>query len=201
MSDRQSQITNSRPLFIAHRGGSVEAPENTLAAFRRALALGADGIELDVQVTRDGVPVVFHDATLARLTGRRGRLARLTSLNCAPSAFSGEPIPTLAEVLALTRRRVVVRSRSSAGCRSRRSCAPLPGPGWQPVSCSRHLIRRSSPRRAARPPHSAHADHPGGRTRAEALGPVLAPLDAAGVSLDHRAIRSPAVVSALHRAA
>src|ERR1043165_6037208 len=66
------------PLIIAHRGASAERPENTLAAFRRALALEADGIDLDGHLTRDGVPVVFHDATLRRLTGVRGRVARKT---------------------------------------------------------------------------------------------------------------------------
>ncbi|MES1168290.1 MAG: glycerophosphodiester phosphodiesterase family protein, partial [Oleiharenicola lentus] len=66
------------PLIIAHRGASAEKPENTIAAFRRALALEVDGIELDVHVTKDGVPVVFHDAQLRRLTGVRGRLDRQT---------------------------------------------------------------------------------------------------------------------------
>jgi glycerophosphoryl diester phosphodiesterase len=58
------------PLIIAHRGSSAHAPENTLAAFKRAIADGAEGIEFDVRLTRDGEAVVFHDATLKR-TGRR----------------------------------------------------------------------------------------------------------------------------------
>ncbi|TMB12920.1 MAG: glycerophosphodiester phosphodiesterase, partial [Deltaproteobacteria bacterium] len=57
-----------RPLVIAHRGASGTSPENTLAAFRRAAELGADMIELDVQVTRDGAVVVIHDYTLERTT-------------------------------------------------------------------------------------------------------------------------------------
>jgi glycerophosphoryl diester phosphodiesterase len=58
------------PLIIAHRGASAVAPENTLAAFARAMDDGADGIEFDVRRSRDGVPVVIHDATLQR-TGLR----------------------------------------------------------------------------------------------------------------------------------
>jgi glycerophosphoryl diester phosphodiesterase len=57
-------MTNRRPEIIAHRGASDEAPENSLAAFRRAVELGADGIELDIQFTADRIPVVHHDATL-----------------------------------------------------------------------------------------------------------------------------------------
>lgn len=58
------------PLIIAHRGSSYAAPENTIAAFELAIEEGADGIEMDVRVTADGIPVVFHDATLKRMTGR-----------------------------------------------------------------------------------------------------------------------------------
>ncbi|MDQ3819478.1 MAG: glycerophosphodiester phosphodiesterase, partial [Acidobacteriota bacterium] len=52
------------PLIIGHRGAAAVAPENTLASFERALRDGADGIEFDVRLARDGVPVVIHDATL-----------------------------------------------------------------------------------------------------------------------------------------
>ena len=58
----------ARPLIIAHRGNSSAAPENTLSAFKSALALGVDGVELDYHHSADGVPVVFHDATLDRCT-------------------------------------------------------------------------------------------------------------------------------------
>src|SRR5258707_280502 len=68
-----------RPLVIAHRGDSAHAPENTLVAFPRALAAGCDGTELDVQLSRDGVPVVCHDGTLARYGGGRRAIARLTA--------------------------------------------------------------------------------------------------------------------------
>ena len=57
---------------IAHRGASADAPENTLPAFARALALGVVEVELDVQLSRDGVPVLFHDGTLDAKTPLRG---------------------------------------------------------------------------------------------------------------------------------
>jgi glycerophosphoryl diester phosphodiesterase len=62
------------PWLVAHRGGSLLAPENTLAAFDRAAALGADAIETDVHLTGDGVVVVFHDDETARLTGAPGTI-------------------------------------------------------------------------------------------------------------------------------
>lgn len=67
-----------RPLMIAHRGASGLAPENTLAAFRLAMAMRADGFELDVQLSADGQPVVIHDARLNRTTDRTGAVATLT---------------------------------------------------------------------------------------------------------------------------
>jgi glycerophosphoryl diester phosphodiesterase len=63
------------PLILGHRGSPYEAPENTLASFARAVEQGADGVELDVQRARDGVPVVVHDDTLERTLGVRGRVA------------------------------------------------------------------------------------------------------------------------------
>jgi len=93
---------------IAHRGASGTAPENTLAAFRRAVDVGADMIELDVQLARDGTVVVIHDYRLERTTSGRGlvgehTLAELGALDAgrwfAPQ-FAGERVPTLAEVLA-----------------------------------------------------------------------------------------------------
>jgi glycerophosphoryl diester phosphodiesterase len=92
---------------IAHRGASGTAPENTLAAFQRAEALGAHMIELDVQLSRDAEVVVFHDTRLERTTNGRGAvgertLAALRRLDAgawfAPR-FVGERVPTLVEVL------------------------------------------------------------------------------------------------------
>jgi glycerophosphoryl diester phosphodiesterase len=93
----------------------VEAPENTLLAFARALELGVDGIELDVQVTRDGVPVVFHDSTLTRLTGTSGRLADKTWAELQKLRVQGEPIPTLADALSLTRGHAILQIEIKEG--------------------------------------------------------------------------------------
>ena len=95
-----------RPLNIAHRGASRIAPENTLAAFQKALEVGADGIEFDVRLSSDGVPVVIHDATVDRTTDGTGRVAdlplsELSQLDASTSfdaAFAGARIPTLAQV-------------------------------------------------------------------------------------------------------
>lgn len=92
----------------AHRGASALAPENTLAAFRVAEEAGADGLELDVQMSRDGVPVVLHDDTVDRTTDGQGAvaalsLAELRQLDAGTwfdAAFAEERIPTLEEALA-----------------------------------------------------------------------------------------------------
>ena len=104
-----------RPLIIAHRGASAFAPENTLAAFQRAIDDGADGIEFDVRLAKDNIPVVFHDADLRRLTKIRTGVANLTAAElgeidvgswfdkafpkCAAGKFAAEKIPTLANLL------------------------------------------------------------------------------------------------------
>src|SRR6267378_6141215 len=66
------------PLNIGHRGAAGEAPENTFAAFDLALRQGADGIEFDVHLSADGVPVVIHDARLERTTSGSGRVGKHT---------------------------------------------------------------------------------------------------------------------------
>ena len=99
----------SLPLrVIGHRGAAGHAPENTLAAIRRGLALGADGVECDVHMSRDGEIVVIHDATLERTTDGRGRVSdhtldELKALDAGSwfgAEFAGERVPTLAEVFA-----------------------------------------------------------------------------------------------------
>jgi glycerophosphoryl diester phosphodiesterase len=95
----------------AHRGAAGLAPENTLAAFRMALDLGADGTEMDLQVTKDGVVVVIHDDTVDRTTDGRGRIGDLTlaeikRLDAGAKfgpVFRGERIPTLRELIDLVR--------------------------------------------------------------------------------------------------
>lgn len=72
-----------------------------MLAFERAIAAGADGVELDVRLDAGGHVVVFHDAELARLTGRAGRIEALPAAERAALRVGGEPVPLLAEVLAL----------------------------------------------------------------------------------------------------
>jgi glycerophosphoryl diester phosphodiesterase len=96
-----------RPLNFAHRGASYEAPENTLAAFLLATELGADGVELDVQLTKDGELVIIHDLTLETTTDGSGlvrdkTLAELKQLDAGSRfdpSFAGAQIPTLQEVI------------------------------------------------------------------------------------------------------
>jgi glycerophosphoryl diester phosphodiesterase len=72
-----------RPMVFAHRGGAALAPENTMTAFDNGLALGADGIELDVRLSRDGVAVVLHDPTLDRTTDATGPVEDRTAAELA----------------------------------------------------------------------------------------------------------------------
>ncbi len=87
----------TRPEIIGHRGASRERPENTLAAFTRAVQLGADAVELDVHRTLDGVLVVHHDAEIAG----EGPITGLSATQIADLRFKGEPIPTLSQVFAV----------------------------------------------------------------------------------------------------
>ena len=87
-------VQSSRPLVFAHRGGARLAPENTIAAFDRGLTAGADGLELDVHLSRDGIVVVHHDAMLDRTTRGKGALNARTAAELA-----GIDVPTLASVL------------------------------------------------------------------------------------------------------
>jgi len=101
-----------QPLIIGHRGASSGAPENTMASFRLALAADADGIEFDVRLTKEGVPVVIHDDNLQR-TGRSPKrvanlsLAELRQIDVGSwftpgrVEYSDEKVPTLSEVLEL----------------------------------------------------------------------------------------------------
>jgi glycerophosphoryl diester phosphodiesterase len=107
-----------RPLVIAHRGDSAHRPENTLAAFAGALEVGAEIVELDVQLTRDDHVVVLHDDSVDRTTSGNGKIRALTlaevrSLSAGYAdrfgdAHAGERVPTLAEALGLLRDRARV---------------------------------------------------------------------------------------------
>lgn len=92
------------PANVSHRGASTLFPENTLASFRAAIEAGAGGLELDVRVTRDGHPVVMHDATVDRTTDGFGAVAGMTleavrRLDAGRPDCPGERVPTLREVL------------------------------------------------------------------------------------------------------
>ena len=97
----------SNTKVFAHRGASGYAPENTLEAFALAIRQGADGIELDVQLSSDGIPVVIHDETIDRVTDKTGyvkdytlqELKELTVLKDRFPAYNQSKIPTLKEVL------------------------------------------------------------------------------------------------------
>ncbi len=88
----------ARPRIWAHRGASAHAPENTLEAFELARTAGADGIELDVRLDRDGNVVVFHDRDLQRLCGRPGCIEELSAAERKELRVNGAAVPTLEEV-------------------------------------------------------------------------------------------------------
>jgi glycerophosphoryl diester phosphodiesterase len=102
---------DARPLVIAHRGHSLDAPENTIDAFRRAIELDADMIETDVNMTRDGVLVIIHDSSLDRTTSGHGPvrgadLAEIRALDAGSwfgPAWTDARVPTTEEVLELAR--------------------------------------------------------------------------------------------------
>ncbi len=180
----------ANPLIIAHRGASAEQPENTLAAFRRALALGVDGIELDVRVTRDGVAVVFHDDSLRRLAGVSGTVAGKTWRELAALRVRGtEPIPRLVDVLRLTRGRAVVQIEIKAGPVAPIIRAIKTARAAESVilACFDGRLLRPARRLAPAIPRmliSEGTGTPAGLVR------QLAACGAVGLSVNHRAVRS-----------
>ena len=101
---------------IAHRGASAYYPENTMISFEGAIAMGADMVELDVQLTRDGEVVVFHDEKLSRCTNSKGKISDYTFVELQKldagswfdKKYQGAKIPTLEEVLKLCRDKIAV---------------------------------------------------------------------------------------------
>ena len=94
--------TSKYPLIWGHRGASGHAPENTLPAFKMAADMGADGVELDIQMTRDGEIVVCHDETIDRTSSGKGWLKDFTfdelrrlDFSNGNSAYEGVKIPTM----------------------------------------------------------------------------------------------------------
>jgi glycerophosphoryl diester phosphodiesterase len=125
-----------RPLNFAHRGASHDAPANTLAAFQLAAEMGADGLELDVHLSRDGEPVVIHDFTLEGTTDGRGRvsdktLAELQQLDAGgwfDAQFAGERIPTLQQVIDAVGQRLLLNIE-------------LKAEGWQDNGLAAAVVR------------------------------------------------------------
>jgi len=125
----RGRLVHGAVLIIAHRGASGTRPENTLVAFRRAEELGAQMVELDVQLSRDAEVIVLHDWTLDRTSDGRGRVGKRTleelrGLDAGTwfdRAYAGERIPTLGEVLAAIRLPVNVelKSRGDDGLEAR----------------------------------------------------------------------------------
>lgn len=94
----------SDPQLIAHRGGPVYEPENTMAAFRHAIGVGVDWVEMDVQRTKDGVLVVIHDETVDRTTDGTGEVGDMTLEQIRRlDAGNGEQVPNFVEVIELAR--------------------------------------------------------------------------------------------------
>jgi glycerophosphoryl diester phosphodiesterase len=119
MSHNKLKLCHSKTckfLVIAHRGASYYAPENTMAAFNRAVEMHTDMIELDVLLTKDGVPVVIHDDELFRLAGIRERVTDLNFDDLLTvdvgswfgSVYKGERIPSLKQVLGWAKERVAL---------------------------------------------------------------------------------------------
>jgi len=110
-------------MVVAHRGFSGSAPENTMIAFRKAIEVGSDMIELDVRFSKEGEVVVIHDETLERTTTGKGKviektineLKKLDAGTKFHSSFSGEKIPTLREVLQLAHRQIPVNIELKIG--------------------------------------------------------------------------------------
>ncbi len=114
---RPFAYAQGRPLVISHRACGGHAPENTLAGIRAALQIGADGVEVDVQASADGVPVLMHDPTLDRTTSGSGEVASFTLEQLQALDAGGEPVPSFAQALELTRgRALLVAEIKRPGC-------------------------------------------------------------------------------------
>jgi glycerophosphoryl diester phosphodiesterase len=110
-----SAVRSPRPLVFAHRGGSKIGPENTITAFDRGLAAGADGLELDVHLSRDGSVVVHHDRLLDRTTSAKGPLNERTAAELAKL-----DVPLLRDVLTrYPHKKIIVELKESSAALAR----------------------------------------------------------------------------------
>lgn len=139
------------PPVIGHRGAALRAPENTLAGLREAARLGARMVEFDAKLSRDGVPVLFHDEMLERTTDGRGPverapLAALRALDAGSKphgpAFAGERVPTLAEGL---------RACLALGLAVNMEIKPCPGRELETAAASLRVLREVWPASAPAP--------------------------------------------------
>ena len=152
-----------RPFVISHAACGGHAPENTLAGVRAALEIGADAIEIDVQASADGIPVLMHDLTLDRTTSGKGDLSSFTAAQLATLDAGGaqaggrlpEPVPTFAQALELTRgRALLVAEIKRPGCEEaladvvRSGGPPLGGDVmvWSFLPPALEAMRRAEPR-------------------------------------------------------
>ena len=102
--------------IAAHRGASMHAPENTAVAYQQAIEQGADIVELDIQSSKDGVPMLMHDRTLARTTGAKGKTADYTAADLVAmdagkwkdARYAGEKVPTLETVARLCKGKATI---------------------------------------------------------------------------------------------
>ncbi|MBP6015215.1 MAG: hypothetical protein KA586_00695 [Candidatus Promineofilum sp.] len=188
-------LTATHPLIIGHRGAAADAPENTLAAFVLALEQDADGIELDVQLSADGVAVIIHDETVDRTCNGTGRVSDLTWAELQMLSIAGDhSVPTLDELFAALGRRTLynVELKASGTDQERLAttvadCIERHGVGdrvlvssFSPlaVRAARRRLPRAIPvghlrdHRAARLFHTfvpAEADHPNAKLVDEAM--------------------------------
>jgi glycerophosphoryl diester phosphodiesterase len=121
-------------LIIGHRGACGHAPENTLASFRKALELGVDGFEFDIQLSKDGEPMVIHDDTLNRTINAKGDVADFTyeELRKFTTKDGGEHIPHLDEIFELVDRRceLLIELKSPATKQVEKSIRSWVEKGW-----------------------------------------------------------------------
>lgn len=197
--------------MVAHRGASGLAPENTLAAFRLAIELGASAVECDVHLSADGAPVVIHDARVDRTTSGQGEVAALTLAELRQidaggwfgPAFHGERLPTLEEALDVCagHARLFVELKAGGGAplvdAALRALNGAPGTAVAVISFDEEIVRLVAARRPDLPVGwLVSADH---AARRGPDGALQAATDAgAGFIAPHHDAATPAFIAAAH---